>query len=211
MSVATDDYFMDMWAVQRSRIVLAMFGGLMFQSLFSWDQRALFLPWVDAEHPMVVTTPQAFFAAVPPINTGGRRPLSLTRLARNGLRFTPPGQTPGGAVGEGPVPTTDTVIPDLPAVTSSALNDAGGGSPGVANSGVGNGDLGSVGAPVSQVGSVPEASTWAMLLIGFGLIGHAIRQRSRLSRASAGSRRSAPDLAATASPGPSAKRPAHRR
>ena len=31
--------------------------------------------------------------------------------------------------------------------------------------------------PVSSVGAVPEPATWAMMIVGFGLVGGALRRR----------------------------------
>ena len=75
-------------------------------------------------------------------------------------------------------PTPSPVAPFAPAVLFGLLPEGGGGLPG------GGGTFSPTPAPV-QLAAVPEPDSWALMLVGFGAAGIALRRRTRASTAPA--------------------------
>jgi hypothetical protein len=176
-------------ALERRRVWGIFLAVPLLVGLGSIDQRAIFMPWADAEHPMIGTTPTAFFAQPRTLGDGGPggrgdRP-TLGNAFNPPRRFGPasPGSTPGGAA---PVELADAGAGLVPDLGQTPFADTGGGVGGPAGSGAGGGpnagpglpDAGVASAPIA-VTAIPEASTWAMMIIGFGVIGAMIRGRRR--------------------------------
>lgn len=112
------------------------------------------LPWTDAP-------PLADNAAMPETPAPG-----------GGFGFIPGGS--GGAPG-------GFFVPGGGSSSSSGGGSSGGGTSGGGSSGGSSGGGSSGGTP-PPVAAVPEPATWAMMILGFGAIGGAMRRRSRESR-----------------------------
>jgi len=165
----------------RRRLLAILAGTLAIQAFLVANQRAIFVPWAEARE---AALPSAFFARVdPPVIRRGFGPSG--RSGQSG--FTPGQRSDPGSAGsrvpfaadEGFRPTgpLEPFVPD-PQFSSVSLP---GGGPGRTAGPIGSGG-GPVGSsPVGPIGPVvgplPETSTWIMMLLGFGLVGHALRSR----------------------------------
>lgn len=189
MTAVSSPAWLHSTALDRRRVWAAFMGLTLIVGLGSVDQRAIFMPWADAEHPLVDTTPSAFFAqATRGDRGGGGGPrVGLANVLAAPRRFAPvAGASPAGGAAFTPVGLNGTELPGLDQVAfldPGFTGLPGGGGGGGANSGPGLPDAGTASAPIAAL-SVPEASTWAMMIIGFGVIGAAMRRarRSRLER-----------------------------
>lgn len=168
---------------RRRALVGTLLAALLLHGLVYFNQRAMFMPWNEAEHPLVAPTPSAFFAQATPTGTTGNavagRLATGAAPATPAITFNAPAGATTGGIEDGAVASDASIagLPDADPLATAASDgapagDAGIGTPGVTPAAVG-------GAPVSFVGptSVPETSTWVMLLLGFGVIGAVIRQR----------------------------------
>lgn len=172
-------------ALERRQVWGIFFAVPLLFGLGSIDQRAIFMPWADGEHPLIGTTPTAFFAQSQPQGGGGprqgRNRPTLANASNAPPRFAPalPASTPAGAA---PVEVADSgagLVPDLGQLPAGTGDNAGGGAGGGGpNVGPGLPDAGVATAPIATA-AIPEASTWAMMIFGFGLIGAVIRGRRR--------------------------------
>lgn len=177
--------------LERRRVIAIVLGGLAIQALTAANHRALFMPWLDAEHPLVSPTPSAFFARVPSVGAGlgtGQRVASLSGLRRpigsRGDRGDA-GTPGGGAFDLTPANPIDGVF-DPGGLSADGLSQSAGLPDGPGGAGPGLTPAGASGAPAAfdTPGAVPETTTWLMMLIGFAGIGGAIR-RARRNAASA--------------------------
>jgi hypothetical protein len=106
---------------------------------------------------------------------GGVNDLDFTSVTVNGLPATPVYRDAGGAIcttpGVGTCGATETfAINDVP-ITSGVQNT-------ISISGTSRGN-GSYGGNATFIPSVPEPSTWAMMILGFGIVGFGMRHSRR--------------------------------
>lgn len=179
-------------ALERRYVTAIAIGLLAMLALVATNQRSIFTPWDPGANPLL--TPSAFFA-------GPGRPLGGNRFVGNGIPRLPglPGAPSSATPGGPPAGFAPTIEGDLPDVPIATLSDgdiplAPGQSP---FAGLPTGSDGSRGTspplatltPVPPIGAVPEPTTWIMLVMGFMLLGLALR---RARRTAATDRRTGP-------------------
>ena len=196
---------------RRRRMSLAILAGLLVSGVAISNERALFTTGFFDEAEAAATI-KALAAVVPPTPWQAIGVPRVFPIHRARQALTPPPPTPPAAfAARVPQPATPTEqvsplatpdidapgVPDLPPPLIFAgpgpgpvgpiLSSSGGGSSGGGSSGGTSSGASSSGGDTPGVPSaVPEPSTWAMIILGFGCIGGILRLAGRrLARAEA--------------------------